>query len=92
MVSLIGFLAVITLKDFKPDLEKFKKLRLDKNQKLGNVKFLLKRAWDTTMSDITYIYLFFCGGAINIMLLCFSNYLVMWITSFVESGIVSDDE
>jgi nitrate/nitrite transporter NarK len=26
------------------------------------------------------------------MLLCFSNYLVMWITSFVQSGIVRDDE
>jgi hypothetical protein len=51
----------------------------------------LTRAWNLIKSDVNFFFLFCCGGAINIMLLCFANYLVLWITSYVQSGVVADD-
>ena len=85
---LMGALTVITLKeDYKPDLQELKKKEdKSKDKDQSNFSFLLTRVWKTIKSDPKYSFSFLGAGAINIVLLLYGTYLIMWITSFVESG------
>lgn len=50
------------------------------------VVYLSKRLWEVCKSDVKYAYCFLAAMVGTIMPLLFAIYLLLWITSFVDSG------
>ena len=42
--------------------------------------------------DAKYIVCFFGGSVVRLVAILFSNFLVLWITSFVDDGTITEEE
>ena len=93
-ITVITVLLFFAIREVKPELRvekgEFQKMEEPMNF-CDKVGFLSRRIWQVLRSDVRYIYCLLSYMAVNTFYIAASLYLILWITSFVDSGYFSNE-
>ena len=53
---------------------------------------LSRRVWETCRLDAKYLVCFVGAGIVRLVLILFSTFMLLWITSFVDSGLLPNEK
>ena len=64
----------------------------DQMSRTMQIKYLSKRVWETSKSHPKYFLCFIGSMVVRLVTVLFSVYLLLWVTSFVDSGVLESEE